>query len=93
MRAAPELWGCSFLLLTDDKERNWRVIGAVEVVGFQYQIFPGVQRLQEVQQCMARDGKKLIVTKYHRIFREIHDRIVKCLNVALKNADGDARQT
>ena len=57
MRAAPELWGGSFLLLTDDKERNWRVIGAVEVVGFQYQIFPGVQRLQEVQQCMARDGK------------------------------------
>lgn len=53
MRAAPELWGGFFLLLTDDKERNWRVIGAVEVVGFQYQIFPGVQRLQEVQQCIT----------------------------------------
>ena len=44
------MWGGSFLLLTDDKDWNWRVIGAVEVVGFQYQIFPGVQCLQEVQQ-------------------------------------------
>lgn len=41
---------------------------------------------------MARDGKNLIVAKYHWVFREIHDRIVKCLNAALKNTDGDTCQ-